>query len=79
MPFTSADVDKFRIACQITVRECTDEYARSYAYAGLSLTGEDYIRTQCLYILNNMGHWRGETARQCRTVFKELSPKRSKR
>ena len=36
-------------------------WAVAYARAGLDLEGED-LRVQCLYILNNITRWRGDTA-----------------
>jgi len=39
-----------------------DTYAKGYARAGLGLEG-GAIPTQALYILCNLDHWRGETAR----------------
>lgn len=67
------DVFSFVTACKLVVNYCTDDYAKAYAKAGIAMRGADEIRTQCLYILSNMGHWRGPVAQQCREVFKGLS------
>ena len=47
-------------------------YAVNYARAGLYMTGEE-LKVQCLYVLNNMTHWRGETAKEVRTTLKEFT------
>ena len=70
---TETDISSFHDACHTVIAECPDGYAKAYATAGLDLTGAHHIRTQCLYILNNMGRWRGDTAQQCREAFKQLS------
>jgi len=72
---TPTDIGEFHAACRAMVARCPDPYARSYADVGLGLTDPDYVRVQCLYILNNMGSWRGDAARQSRATFKALSKK----
>jgi hypothetical protein len=64
----------FREACAAVVEHCPDEYAKSYAQAGLDrdMDGE-MARVQCLYILGNMTHWRGDRARAVREALKRLS------
>lgn len=44
-------------------------YAVAYAGAGRGMTGHD-MKVQCLYILNNMTAWRGETAKAVRESLK---------
>ena len=44
-------------------------YAVNYARAGLGMTGQE-AKIQCLYILNNMTAWRGETAKAVRESLK---------
>jgi hypothetical protein len=63
----------YQKACLATVRECPDGYARAYAERGYIMTDPEEIRVQCLYILNNMGHWRGPTAKECREIFKKYT------
>ena len=48
-------------------------WAVGYASAGLSLKDGEAIRVQCLYILNNITHWRGPIASVARGHFKRLS------
>lgn len=48
------------------------DYAVGYARAGLSVSDPHECRVQCLYILNNMTHWRGAVAKECREDFKRL-------
>jgi hypothetical protein len=47
-------------------------WAVAYARAGLDLEGED-LRVQCLYILNNITHWRGDTAAWVRRTLKAFA------
>jgi len=47
-------------------------WAVAYARAGLDLEGED-LRVQCLYILNNITHWRGDTATWVRRTLKAFA------
>ena len=48
-------------------------WAVNYARAGLGLSGQD-LKDQCNYVLSNMEHWRGETAREVRAILKNFSP-----
>jgi hypothetical protein len=52
-------------------------YAAAYAQAGREMDDPEYIRVQCLYILNNLGHWRGEEAREVKATFKRLATKKA--
>ncbi len=45
-------------------------YCVNYARAGLHMTGYE-LKVQCLYVLNNMTHWRGKDARKARNIIKE--------
>ena len=47
-------------------------YAVNYARAGLSMKGEE-LRIQCLYVLNNMTHWRGNEAKESRNILKNYA------
>lgn len=65
----------FHECCNAVLKECTGgfaEYAKAYARAGLEMRDEKEIRVQALYILNNMQHWRGDTAKRVRAVLKEI-------
>jgi hypothetical protein len=62
----------FYSACRLVLAYCPDAYAKSYAQAGLQMLEEDEIRTQSLYILNNISRWRGEEAKRVRGVLKQL-------
>jgi hypothetical protein len=50
-----------------------DPYAAAYAEAGLEMTNEHDARVQCLYIRNNLSHWRHEQAKQIRFDLAKLS------
>lgn len=67
------DLEMWRVCCHAVVHDCKNEYAKSYARAGMALTDLDAIQTQALYILNNIVHWRGEHARQVRYNLKRFA------
>lgn len=72
----SLQVEEFHSACQSILHESKSpalNYAVGYARAGLSMTDPHEVQVQCLYILNNITHWRGETAKRCRETFKRLA------
>ena len=47
-------------------------YAVAYAREGLDLEGKD-LRVQCLYIINNITRWRGDTATWVRRTLKAFA------
>jgi hypothetical protein len=47
-------------------------YCVNYAIAGQGMTGHE-AKTQCLYILNNMTHWRGDDATAVRIALKQAA------
>jgi hypothetical protein len=47
-------------------------YAVNYCSAGLALSGHK-LKAQCLYILNNITHWRNPKAKLVRQILKEFS------
>lgn len=67
----------FREACLYVTKDCPNTYAQAYAKAGLELWYQDAdretIKVQCLYILNNIQHWRGPIAKEVRQTLKTLS------
>lgn len=46
-------------------------YAQSYAKAGIGMRGEE-LKVQILYVLNNLGGWRGDTARRVKAQLKKV-------
>ena len=69
-------VTEFHSACSAILRERSApalNYAVGYASAGLHMTSPAMIEVQCLYILNNITHWRGPIAAETRMTFKRLS------
>lgn len=56
------------------VEYCPNEYAKAYARTGLAspMNDDDFIKDQALYTLSNLGHWRGELARQVKEVLREV-------
>jgi len=62
----------FHQCCLAILRDPkADTYAKGYARAGLGLEG-GAIPTQALYILCNLDHWRGETAREVKASLKGI-------
>lgn len=60
----------FDEACRaILIDPGTNEFARSYARAGIGMTGEA-ARTQAIYIVCNINGWRGDTAKRVRAFLK---------
>lgn len=69
-------VEEFHSACQNVVNERTSpalNYAVGYAQAGGAMNDPKEIQVQCLYILNNITHWRGPVAKATRATFKRLA------
>jgi hypothetical protein len=71
------DLERFHSACTDVILGAKASkalnYAVGYARAGMNLSDAESIRVQCLYILNNITHWRGDTAKRARAVFKEFA------
>ena len=47
-------------------------YAVNYCQAATWMTGKE-LAVQCLYILNNISHWRHPLAKQVRQTLKDFS------
>ena len=54
-------------------------YAKTYAraalhnpYTGKEMEGDE-LKTQLLYVLNNLTYWRGEEARQAKSLLKKFA------
>lgn len=64
----------FHECCHAIVKNRNEKalnYAVNYAREGLNMDQDDYAaKVQCLYILNNMTAWRGETAKAVRESLK---------
>jgi len=60
-------------AVQSVLTDCPNQYAKSYA-AGMtearSVYGKDGVKSQVLYILENIKGWRGEKAKEVRETLK---------
>jgi len=63
----------FHEACRNTRDHCPNGYAKAYASAGLGLGDLHAQKVQALYILNNIPHWRGDTAKAVREFLKQFS------
>lgn len=62
----------FRKCCRAVLNNAKDEYAKSYANAGLQLQDHEEVEWQIAYILNNLGQWRGDEARAVKLEFKRI-------
>ena len=47
-------------------------YAVNYCKAAMSMTGHD-LAVQCLYILNNITHWRNPAAKSIKNVLRQFA------
>jgi hypothetical protein len=68
----------FAECCDTIIRHSNERalnYAVNYAKAGRHMTGDE-ARVQALYILNNMTHWRGDTAKRVREALKIIGKER---
>ena len=45
-------------------------WAVGYAEYGITISDPHELRVQCLYVLNNITHWRGEVAKEVRATLK---------
>lgn len=62
----------FDEACQKIISDPkADGYAKTYAKAGVGMTGKE-ARVQALYILNNLQYWRHPDAKAVRATLKEI-------
>ena len=70
----------WNLCCQLVLKaKGTSAYAKAYAEAGLRMVeGGDLVRIQAMYLLSNIGHWRGERSKDVRAYLKALSKRRSK-
>ncbi len=67
-------VNVFHKACKaVILAQGTDAYAKAHAQVGLGVWDAYNIALQCVYLLHNVSGWTGETARQCRAVFRRYS------
>jgi uncharacterized protein YjaZ len=47
-------------------------YAVGYCQVARAMEGEE-LKVQCLYILNNIQHWRGENSKEVRATLKAFT------
>lgn len=66
----------FQEACQAILEDPkANPYAKAYAAAGLSFAGQlnpDFQRTQALYILSNLSHWRAPQTKEVRAALRRI-------
>lgn len=48
------------------------DYAKGYAKVGMRMTDHELV-VQCMYVLNNITHWRGEQATRIRENLQEFT------
>lgn len=66
----------FEEICRSVLANCPDGYAKAYAQAGLENMhwfNEKDTKVQCLYILTNIHHWRGDEANRVRAALKQAT------
>lgn len=69
---TESDVrDAFRTIIAQATKTKAVNWAVNYAREGLAMT-EHELKTQCLYVLNNITHWRGELAKTTRETLRKF-------
>ena len=71
-------INTFHDACRAVLADADNHkgnmpYARAYAKAGLHITVPDAQRTQALYVLTNLSHWRHADAKAVRAFLKEFT------
>lgn len=66
---------RFIAACRTVLTDPrTNAFAKAYAASGITCCrSEAEMRAQALYMLSNLQHWRGETARETKAVLKEFA------
>ena len=60
------------ILSDMKARQTSLNWAIAYCQAAKGMTGKT-LQVQCLYILNNITHWRHPEAREIRRVLKEYT------
>ncbi|QIG69637.1 hypothetical protein PP935_gp070 [Rhizobium phage RHph_N34] len=75
----SVTMEEWNEACQAVVKKAQQspagsliQYGAAYAQRGYMMYGEER-RVQALYILNNLGGWRGNEAKATKEIFKRAS------
>jgi len=72
----SEQYQEVRDALLLVLHKCKDPYAKSYASAGLEswrIQDEAGLKTQVLYVIGNVGGWRGEIARKAKKVLRAFT------
>ena len=67
---------EFHKACQNIVDNAELEilnYAVNYAKHGLTIDNMHEAKVQAMYIISNITHWRGDSAKETRTTLKRIS------
>lgn len=62
----------FNQCCEKILKDCPNPWAKSYAREGLRLRTFEAARAQIPYLLGNISHWRGDTAKQVRESLKYI-------
>jgi hypothetical protein len=72
-------LEKFQDACMEVIKAANDpkqvtqvNWAGNYAKYGLLIKDEQEAKVQAMYILNNITHWRGDTAKEVRATMKKI-------
>lgn len=66
-------VRRFNAVCANVYTYCPNPTARAYASVGRFMIAEHEIRVQALYVLSNIGAWRGDLAFESRKALKAIA------
>lgn len=62
----------FHAVCKQLLASSANEYAKSYAKAGLKMFDSDAISVQAMYILSNLSTWRDPEAKAIRAKLRAI-------
>lgn len=67
------NTNDFRELCRVILSDTkVDPFAKGYALAGKEMLLEEECRAQIPYLLSNLSHWRGDTARTVKTKLRQM-------
>ena len=70
------DIERVFYLLKCVELNCNNKYAIAYCQAAqksLDGYGEDGLKTQIIYVLNNLASWKGEKARAIKAELKSLA------
>lgn len=73
--WNETDWTNYYHAMRMVCENSNNNYAKAYAKVGLDLAQHSFAVAQCLYVLSNLAHWRGEQAKATKAVLRDLAKK----